>query len=239
MRRRLDDPSVQSFTRPPPSCGFFLDETSQGSPRRAIPVIGLVGGVASGKSFVALELARLGASILDADRAGHEVLREPAVQQALQKRWGDRVIGADKKIDRAAVGRIVFAGPPEGPRELKFLEKVSHPRIAVRLLRQLDALQAKGAAAAVLDAAVMHKAGWDRICDAIWFVDAPRRLRVARARQRGWTEEDFSAREAAQKSLDEKRRRADVTIDNSGSPEETAQRILELWRRFVGQHVAM
>jgi dephospho-CoA kinase len=88
---------------------------------------------------------------------------------------------------------------------------------------------AGGAPAIVLDAAVMLKAGWDRLCDAVWFVDVPRAKRVERARERGWTETVFAAREAAQESLEEKRRCATAVIDNSGSPDQTAQQVRALW----------
>src|SRR5207247_4671280 len=119
--------------------------------------------------------------------------------------------------------------PPVGPRELKFLEQITHPRIGDHLQRQI-ADAASRAPAIVLDAAVMLKGGWDRLCDRVWFVEAPREVRRARAQQRGWSEEQFTAREAAQESLEEKRRRADAVIDNSASPSETARQVSALWK---------
>jgi dephospho-CoA kinase len=201
------------------------------APSRA-PVIGLLGGVASGKSFVAHQLKNRGAVVLDADGAGHDVLREEQVKAALRQHWGEHVFGPDGEIDRPAVGRIVFADSPDGPRELKFLEQLTHPRITERLRQQMAEASAAGVPAIVLDAAVMLKAGWDRLCDAVWFVDAPRSVRLQRARQRGWSEEQFAAREAAQESLEEKRRRANAVIDNSGSPEHTAEQVDALWEQL-------
>jgi len=197
------------------------------------PTIGLLGGVASGKSMVARQLAELGACLLDADRAGHDVLRESAVKAALLKRWGATVIGADGEIDRRAVGRIVFAPPPDGPRELAFLEGVTHPRITVRLKAQAAEAVAAGAPAIVLDAPVMLKAGWHRMCTSIWLIDAPPAVRLARARDRGWSEEQFAAREAAQEPLTEKRRWADAVIDNSGAPAATLAQVRALWEKLV------
>jgi dephospho-CoA kinase len=81
-----------------------------------------------------------------------------------------------------------------------------------------------------LDAAVMFKAGWHRDCDHILFVDAPRETRLARARQRGWTEEQFAAREAAQLSLEAKKAFADTIIDNSGALSHTIQQVDGFWR---------
>jgi dephospho-CoA kinase len=208
------------------------------TPRRRAPVIGLLGGVASGKSFVAGQLVNLGAVLLDADRAGHDVLREAEVKAALRQRWGEGVFGADGEIDRRAVSRIVFAPSPAGPPELEFLEQVTHPRITERLRRQMAEAAAAGAPAVALDAAVMLRGGWDRLCDTVWFVDAPRAARIERAGQRGWSEAQFAAREAAQESLEEKRRRAAAMIDNSGSPRETARQVRALWEQMMSARSA-
>jgi len=192
-------------------------------------VLGLLGGVASGKSFVAGLLAEHGAAVLDADRAGHQVLEQDEVKAALRERWGPRVFTPTGQVDRKAVGEIVF----QDQAELEFLEAVTHPRIGCLLQEQIEHLLQQGAPAAVLDAPVMLKAGWDAICDAIWFVDAPRPTRLQRALQRGWTEAQFAAREAAQESLDEKRRKADVMIDNAGSSQATAAAVARHWQQFL------
>ena len=197
-------------------------------------VIGVLGGVAGGKSLIAGELVRLGAGLLDADRAGHEVLRLPRIEAAVRKRWGQAVFGPDGHIDRTRLAGVVFADPPGGPPERKKLEKLTHPEIGRLLARQAEALAASGTAAAVLDAPLLLESGWDRICGRLLYVDTPREERLARARGRGWSEEDFAAREAAQESLDLKRRRADVTIDNSGSPEHTRAQIERFWQSLIG-----
>jgi dephospho-CoA kinase len=197
-------------------------------------VIGILGGVASGKSLVAGELARLGAGLLDADRAAHEVLRMPEIQEAIRRRWGSAVFTADGRIDRARLARIVFAAPPKGPRERRYLEQLTHPAIGRLLAREAERLEASGRAAAVLDAPLLMEAGWDKLCETLVFVDAPRGVRLARALQRGWSEADFAAREGAQESLDAKRERADVVLDNSGSLDQTRGRVERLWQSLVG-----
>ncbi|HVC92769.1 MAG TPA: dephospho-CoA kinase [Pirellulales bacterium] len=197
-------------------------------------VVGLLGGVASGKSLVARQLCDLGAGLLDGDRAGHEVLRLPEVETLLRKRWGDAMFAADGHVDRRALARIVFAPPPEGPRELEHLERITHPKITHRLREQAATLAAAGMPVVVLDAPVMLKAGWNEFCDSIVFVDASREVRQARAQERGWSQEDFAAREAAQESLDVKRRLADTIVDNSGSVEATRAQVERLWQSLVG-----
>jgi dephospho-CoA kinase len=197
-------------------------------------IIGILGGVASGKSFVAGQLAQMGAGVLDADRAAHAVLRLPAVEEAARGRWGETVFGADGHMDRSRLAKIVFSPPPKGAEERSFLEELTHPEIGRVLEQEAQRLAAAGVAAAVLDAPLVLESGWDRFCDRLVFVDVPRKLRIARALARGWTQEEFAAREGAQESLDCKRARADVVVDNSGSPEETQHQLERFWRSLVG-----
>ena len=213
-------------------------------------ILGLLGGVASGKSLVARQLADLGALVLDADRAGHETLRLPQIEAAARQRWGDAVFGPDGHIDRSRLAKIVFAPPPDGPKERKYLEALTHPEIGRRLVgpgrgdrRQTSPRRCSvrcGPALApcrplaVLDAALILEAGWDKLCDYLRFCRCAARVAVGPALQRGWTEGDFAAREAAQESLDSKRARADVIIDNSGSAEHTQAQVQRLWQFLVG-----
>jgi dephospho-CoA kinase len=197
-------------------------------------ILGLLGGVASGKSLVAAQLARLGAGVLDADRAGHEVLRLPEVEQAARERWGESVFGADGHIDRRRLAEIVFAPPQKGPEERRFLEELTHPRIARLLEGQAERLAAADCRVAVLDAPLLLEAGWDRLCQRLILVDAPHQLRLARALARGWTEREFAEREGVQESLDFKRKRADWVVDNSGSPDQTQAQIERLWPSLAG-----
>ena len=200
----------------------------------AMQIIGLLGGVASGKSFVAEQFRRLGAEVLDADRMGHEVLLLPEVRSAIRSHFGEKVFDEDGQVDRKALGRIVFGPSPGGPRELELLEKITHPKIRERLVARAERMAADGVPAAILDAPVMLKAGWDEICSAVVFVDAPESVRRRRALARGWTSDEFAAREVSQESLEVKLGRSDFVIDNSGRPEYTQAQIERLWRSLVG-----
>lgn len=197
-------------------------------------VIGLLGGVASGKSLVASELARLGAGLLDADRAAHEVLQSRPIETAARRRWGPGIFGPDGRIDRARLADVVFADSPAANKEREYLEQLTHPEIGRRLGREAKRLAESGCTVAVLDAPLLLEAGWDNLCDTLIFVDTGRPLRLARATERGWSEQDFSTREDVQKSLDLKRLRADVVVDNSGSPEQTQAQIEQIWHSLVG-----
>ena len=111
-------------------------------------IIGVIGGVASGKSTVARLFERLGAGVLDADRAGHEALRLTQVEAAAKKRWGNEIFGPDGRIDRAKLARRVFAPGTAGHKERLYLEQLTHPEIARLLHRQADEMAAAGTAGA-------------------------------------------------------------------------------------------
>lgn len=196
--------------------------------------IGLVGGIASGKSLVAEILVELGAGLLDADRAGHAVLADDAdVHAALRERWGDAVFTADGGIDRAAVARRVFAPGDAAELERRFLEGLLHPRIRQRLDRFREHFLAAGKPAVVLDAPLLLEAGWAPLCDVVLMVDSPRELRRNRARRRGWSDDEFDRREQTQWPVEEKRRAADVIVENAGSENELYKLVGDFWQNYV------
>jgi dephospho-CoA kinase len=197
-------------------------------------IIGLLGGVAAGKSQVAGLFQQLGADVLDADTVGHEVLRMPSVREAVRQHFGKGVIGADGQVKRPALGRIVFGRQPDAPQQLVLLESLTHPHIRRQLRSQAERMLADGVPVVILDAPVLLKAGWDDLCDSLVFVDCPEDVRRARAVARGWTAEDFAAREAAQASVDAKRAMADFVVDNSASLGYTQSQIEKIWQTLVG-----
>jgi|SRR5262245_25970284 len=197
--------------------------------QRTKTVIGLIGGIGSGKSSVAAEFAKRGARVLCGDEFGHEALRRPDIKEQVTQRWGPEIL-KDGEVDRRKLAQVVFADPVER----RALEALVFPWITRRLDEEVAAAKADpGVPFIVVDAAVMLEAGWNNVCDRIVYVDAPRELRLARlAQQRGWTEKEVTAREQAQLPANEKMKRADHVLDNSGTPEETARQIdylLRLW----------
>jgi dephospho-CoA kinase len=193
-------------------------------------VVGLIGGIGSGKSQAAQMLRDLGATVLDADAIGHQVLRQGEVIDALVRRFGERILTPQGEISRRDLAKIVFAPGHEADR--RFLEQLTHPRIGQRLKEALAELEASWdpPPVVVLDAALLLEAGWDRYCDKILFIDAPRDLRLERAVARGWSAEQFSAREAAQWPLEEKRRRAQIVIRNARTLENLRQVLRLTWQ---------
>ncbi len=197
-------------------------------------MIGLVGGIASGKSLVAETLKSQGAVVISADALAHEVLEYDEVKRAARQRWGDAIFTPDGDVDRAALAKVVFAPPPDGPRERKHLEQLIHPEVGRLVGQRLEDLQRDHRVKAiVLDVPLLVEAGWDKLCDTIVYVDAPREQRLSRALARGWPADDFERREAVQETLAEKQAHADLLIDNSGTVDATRSQVMKYWRETI------
>lgn len=192
-------------------------------------VLGIVGGVACGKSHVAKAFAKLGAVVLDADRVGHDVLRAAEVKQLLVERWGAGILSSDGEISRPAVGAIVFGNTEQAQTERRYLESLSHPRIRLRIEESLAQLRDAKTPAAILDAALLLETGLSKQCDVIVFVDVPEAIRLQRALTRGWTEQDWEKREASQLSLAVKRAAAAYCVDNSGDEVNLQAQVRKIW----------
>jgi dephospho-CoA kinase len=190
-------------------------------PRRApaadgLLILGLVGRAGSGKSTVARALAARGATVLDADRIGHEVTDgDPEVRAALVAEYGPAVYLEDGTLNRRLVATMVFSSPPA----LAALNRLVHPRILQRLRARLAELAANGPRGpVVVDAALMLDWAFERDCDAVIAVTAPLELQVARlVAARGWTEAEARRRLAAQKPEEWFAAAADETLVNDGS----------------------
>ena len=197
--------------------------------------MGLVGGVGSGKSTLARRAAELyGFAVIDGDAAGHRALADASVKSRLRERFGDAVFTTDGSVNRSAVARLVFGPTPDHTSAKADLEKITHPEIRREFREQIAAARAAGAPAVLLDAAVLVEAGWRDLCDALIFVDAPREMRRSRVAERGWSEAEWQRREASQLSVEEKRRRADVIIENSDSSAVAAEALATAVDRLFG-----
>ena len=196
--------------------------------------IGLVGGVASGKSMVGEMLAEMGAVVLDADRAAHEVLNEKEVCRELVARWGECVLASEGVVNRQEVAKIVFGDDPEAANEREFLESVVHPLTRDRLEKKRARLIAdEGHQVFVIDAPLLLEAGWNASCDHILYMDAPEELRLKRAQKRGWTAGEVKRREKVQMPLSVKRHRADLAIDNSSDIRALRLQLEVFWNEVV------
>ncbi len=185
-------------------------------PSPAPIIIGLIGGIASGKSTVARMLEARGALWIDSDRLAHAVLDSLDVLALLRQRFGEGVVQSDGSAHRRAIASLVFGDNDEARQNLKWLESVIHPRVR----QQSESLIAHDAGrhqVVVIDAPLLLEAGWGPDCHRILYVDAPLEVRQRLALQRGWSIDELEKRERAQMPVDQKRVQATDVIQNSGS----------------------
>ena len=175
--------------------------------------IGLTGNVASGKTTVAERWRAAGVRVLDADRIGHDVLREdPAALRALVEAFGEEILGADGAIDRAALGERAF----RSDREIERLNAIVHPPLLERLSAAIEEAGRAGEALVVVDAALIFEFGFDARLDAVVLVTAPEDLRIERLRTRGLDDQQIARRMASQMPDEKKVDRSDYVIVNDG-----------------------
>ena len=195
------------------------------------PVIGLTGGIGSGKSTVAAMLAELGAQVIDADRIGHEVYRPGSDGFArVVEAFGPGVVAAEGTIDRKALGAVVFADPDARAR----LNAIVHPLIAAEIAARV-AQAGPSAAPLVIEAAIMLEAGWRHLVERVWVVSVDRETAIARTMAaRGLSRAEVERRLGAQMPDAERRRLADVVIENDGTLAELRAQVEAAWRTVRG-----
>lgn len=192
--------------------------------------IGLTGGIASGKSVISSLLAERGAVIIDADRLGHEAYRAGTETfRRVVETFGEDVIGDDGQIDRKRLGAKVFGDPAARKR----LEAIVWPAIREMARERIEDARRRGAPAVVLEAAVLIEAGWQDLVDEVWVAEVEPEIAIRRlASRNGLTREQAEARLRAQLSNEERRRHADVVIENNGTLEDLRRRVDEAWARL-------
>jgi dephospho-CoA kinase len=194
-------------------------------------LVGLTGGIASGKSTVSGMLAERGAEIIDADHIARQVVMPgtPAWCK-IREHFGPGVLYPDGSIDRQALADIVFADKAK----LTVLNEITHPDIFARIADRLEAHHDQDVVV-VLDAALLIEAGLADGVDVVIVTHSPREIQVERLAAKGLGERDASSRIAAQLEPEQRLARADIVIDNSGSLEQLGRRVDEVWAQL--QHL--
>ena len=183
-----------------------------------VPVVGLTGGIAAGKSTVSARLGALGAHVIDADRVGHRVLMRDGGEayEGVVTTFGTGILDESQEIVRPRLGRLVF-GESE---RLAELNRLTHPPMAKRMRREIAEVRARPSPPPfiVLDAAVLFEAGWDALCDEVWTVStAPERALERLVARNRLSPEAARARIDAQLANAEREARADRVIRNDGT----------------------
>jgi len=193
-------------------------------------IIGLTGNIACGKSTVLNELQRLGAHVIDADAVTRSLQRPgQPVLQAIVDQFGADMLQADGTLDRAKLGRIVFADAEQ----LRRLEAIVHPAVRAHITHWLSSLPTDRPVVGVIDAIKLIENGWPTHCHEVWVVSCPREQQIARLMQtRGLSEADAQLRVDAQAPQSAKIAVADVVIANGGSLSDTIAQVAHHWQRI-------
>jgi dephospho-CoA kinase len=194
------------------------------------PVIGILGGIASGKSTVAAEFAKLGCKVIDADGIAHGLLDEPAVREKVTELFGHAVLDSSGKIDREKLAQAAFADD----QMLELLNRIIHPIVLQRTQELIEKFQRKNnLKAIVLDMPLLLEVGWHKRCDKLIFVNCEKKLRLKRAKKMGFDENQVKIRENFQISLDNKESLADNTIENNSDFSAIVRQVTEIFSFIV------
>ncbi|WNS46355.1 dephospho-CoA kinase [Paenibacillus sp. MMS20-IR301] len=194
-------------------------------------IMGLTGGIASGKSTVSALFARKGAALVDADIIAREVMLpgHPVLAAAVQA-FGDGILHSDGSLDRARLGEIVF----RDPEALQTLNQLTHPAIRREIKEQMYVLEQENPQRLVIvDIPLLYESELDHLFEQIIVVYVPRRVQLARLMARnGLKLDQAEERLKSQMDIELKRRKADYVIDNSGDPGATEQQVASLWDKL-------
>ena len=194
------------------------------------PILGIVGGIGSGKSYVASLFAKQGAHVIDADRLGHLALQDTQIKKQIKERWGEDVFNDMDEVDRKKLSSIVFAQPQEKAR----LESMVFPFIRQGILDDIHQYQSDNRVKLfILDAAILLETGWKEHCDAVIFIDASESTRLKRVAGRGWTMEELHRREASQWPLEKKKAACRHAIPNEGDEVLTESLVKDLVNQYA------
>ena len=197
---------------------------------RIMKVIGLTGGIGSGKSSVSQFLAELGAVILDADEVGHEALKpDTEIWREVVAAFGRQILTPSGDIDRKKLGKIVFGNPEF----LSQLNQIMHPRMYDIVKAQIEGYRQQRVDVVVLEAPLLLEAGWTSLVDEVWVTVASEPTVLKRLEERaGLSKQESLARIHSQLSPEERIKHADVVINNDGSLDELKMKVKELWERL-------
>jgi dephospho-CoA kinase len=197
-------------------------------------IIGLIGGIGTGKSTVATMLSEFGAVHVDADKLGHQVYRKGmSCWHDVVAEFGREVLDREGEIDRKALGSIVFADPLK----LETLGRIVQPCIRGRIEELIEEHVAGGTSTMVIEAAALTQAGWGDLVDEVWLVVSSEQVALRRlTKDRGYSEEHAAERIRLLASLNLNKQRADVVIENLGSEETLRKAVRQQWLAFVRRH---
>ena len=193
-------------------------------------VIGLTGGIASGKSTIAKMLSELGAVVIDADKVGHEAFRpHTEAWRKVVAAFGKDILGQNEAVDRSKLAQLVF----KDPKALTQLNSIMHPLMHEIVGRKIEGLRRQGIKVVVLEATLLVEAKWTDLVDQVWVTITPGDTVIDRlVSQKGFTEEQAKARIKSQTPISERAKHADVVLENNSDIDTLRKKVEGLWREL-------
>jgi dephospho-CoA kinase len=193
-------------------------------------VIGLTGGIASGKSTVAKMLSELGAVVIDADKVGHEAFRpHTEAWRKIVAAFGKDILGQNEEIDRSKLAQLVF----NDPKALQRLNRTMHPLMHLIVEKRIKALRRQRIEVVVLEATLLIEAKWTDLVDQVWVTITPGDTVINRlVSQKGFTEEQARARIKSQTPIAQRAKNADVVIRNDADIDTIRKKVEGLWQKL-------
>ncbi len=194
-------------------------------------VIGITGGIASGKSTISKILKEMGAYIIDADEIGREVVQKgEKAYNEIVRYFGDDILLDSGEINRKKLGNIVFSDPEE----LKVLNDITHPEIVERISEKVDDLKKNEVRTIVIDAAILFEMGLNKHCDSIWLIQTDRETQLNRLMERDrFDSKNAQNRIKRQHENENNIAFADVIINNDKSLDEIKEEVKEIWDKTI------
>jgi dephospho-CoA kinase len=195
------------------------------------PIIGIAGGIGSGKSFVANLFGEMGCCVIHADEQVRQAYDDPEIRKTLGKWWGATIFKADGSVNRAEIARRIFSDAAERER----LEQLLHPWIAIQRDRIMqECAKNPQIIAFIWDTPLLFETGLNVQCDAVVFVDAPEDMRFKRVRDtRGWETLEIIRREKLQWGLDKKKKISHYVVVNTADAAASRSQVREILSRIL------
>ena len=192
-------------------------------------IIGLTGGIASGKSTVSDILKNMGAYIIDADKIAHQIIKKDNIgYKKIVKQFGEKILNSNNNIDRAKLGTIVFSDNDK----LKSLENITHPLIINHIKNKIEKVQDDNTV--VIDAPLLFETGLDKLTDQDWVVYVNYDIQIKRLMKRDkLSREEAENRIKKQMSLEKKKEMGDIIINNNGNINQLKEKVIHNWKKFI------
>ena len=194
------------------------------------PIIGILGGICSGKSTVAREFAKLGCKVIDADKIAHELLDRKAIKEKITKLFGKGILDSEGNIEHKKLAGVVF----KDSGKLALLNEIIHPLVLKRVEELIDKYNGQNQVKAiVLDMPLLAEIGWTERCDKLIFVNCRQKIRAERTKKLDFDKNQLKIRENFQISLDNKRSLADNTVENNSDFSAMVRQVADIFSEIM------